>query len=276
MQQVTSGRATLAVDVVGGGQTAAGPDVLLMHAGVTDRRSWRPVMERLSSQVQCISFDARGFGETAYEPEPGWSPVDDAVCVLAAVGSHRAVVVGSSSGGQVAIDLALAHPDRIAGLVLIAPAVRGAPYPDPTEREISLEGGAERAQAEGDMDRANALEAQLWLDGPTSAEGRVGGHTRELFLDMNGRALRSVDPGPTAVRDPAWPKLGEIGVPTLVLVGDLDVSDLQAIGRLLAAALPDATFTELPGVAHLPQMEAPEVLAREIGDFLDRLGVSSS
>jgi pimeloyl-ACP methyl ester carboxylesterase len=126
------------------------------------------------------------------------------------------------------------------------------------------------------MDRANALEAQLWLDGPTSAEGRVGGHTRELFLDMNGRALRSVDPGPTAGRDPAWPKLGEIGVPTLVLVGDLDVSDLQAIGRLLAAALPDATFTELPGVAHLPQMEAPEVLAREIGDFLDRLGVSSS
>ena len=93
---------------------------------------------------------------------------------------------------------------------------------------------------------------------------------RELFLDMNARALRSADPGRTADREAAWPRLGEIDVPTLVLVGDLDVSDLRAIGRLLADVLPNATFTELPGVAHLPQLEAPEVLARVIGDFLHR------
>ena len=270
--QVTSGRATLAVEVVGGGSAGAVPDVLLLHAGVTDRRSWRPVVGQLSSMARCITFDARGFGDTTYESEPGWSPVEDAVCVLDAVGSDRAVVVGSSSGGHAAVDLALAHPHRVAGLVLIAPAVRGAPYPEPTERETSLEQGAERAQEEGDIDRANALEAQLWLDGPTSAKGRVAGQARDLFLDMNGRALRLADPGPSADREAAWPRLGEIGVPTLVLVGDRDVSDLQVIGRLLATALPDATFTELPGVAHLPQLEAPDVVARAIEDFLDHLG----
>jgi pimeloyl-ACP methyl ester carboxylesterase len=160
--------------------------------------------------------------------------------------------------------------------VLIAPAVRGAPYPEPTERETSLEQGAEGAQEAGDLDLANGLEAQLWLDGPTSLEGRVHGAARDLFLDMNGRALRSADPGLTADREAAWPRLGEITVPTLVLVGDLDVSDLRAIGRLLAAGLPDATFSELPGVAHLPQLEAPEVLARTIGDFLDRFGGRTS
>lgn len=268
--QVTSGQATLAVEVVGPTQSTAGPDVLLLHAGVTDRRSWRQVAEQLSVTSRCISFDARGFGDTTYAPEPGWSPVDDAVSVLDAVGADRAVVVGSSSGGQVAVDLALARPDRLAGLVLIAPAVRGAPYPPPTEREMSLEEEAERAQEAGDLDIANGLEAQLWLDGPTSAEGRVGGRARELFLDMNGRALRSADPGPSADRDAAWPRLGEVGVPSLVLVGDLDVSDLRAIGRQLAAALPDAEFAELPGIAHLPQLEAPEALASAMGDFLDR------
>jgi pimeloyl-ACP methyl ester carboxylesterase len=100
----------------------------------------------------------------------------------------------------------------------------------------------------------------------------VSGRTRELFLDMNERALRSDDPGPTADRAPAWPRLGEICVPTLVLVGDLDVSDLRTIARLLAAALPEATFTELTGVAHLPQLEAPDVLSDVIADFIKSLG----
>ena len=269
--RVTSGKASLAAELVGDMHAATGPDVLLLHAGVTDRRSWRPVVEQVSTTTRCISYDARGFGDTTYAPEPGWSPVDDAVRVLDAFGSERAVVVGSSSGGHTAVDLALAHPDRVCGLVLIAPAVRGAPYPEPTERETALEESAERAQEAGDIDLANAIEAQLWLDGPTSTEGRVEGRVRDLFLDMNARALRSTDPGPTADRAAAWPRLGEIGVPTLVLVGDLDVSDLRAIGRLLAAALPTATFTELTGVAHLPQLEAPEVLAWAIDDFLGRL-----
>ena len=274
--QVTSGRATLAVDVIGSGQSAAVSDILLLHAGVTDRRSWRPVVEQLSAAARCVTFDTRGFGDTTYEPEPGWSPVDDAVCVLDAVGSDRAVVVGSSSGGHTAVDLALAHPDRVAGLVLIAPAVRGAPYPDPTEREAALEGEAERAQEDGAVDRANELEAQLWLDGPTSAEGRVGGQPRRLFLEMNGRALRSADTGPTAEREAAWPRLAEIVVPSVVLVGDLDVSDLQVIGRRLAAALPHGRFVELAGVAHLPQLEAPDALTRVIEDLLDHLRAGHS
>jgi pimeloyl-ACP methyl ester carboxylesterase len=225
----------------------------------------------LSKRSRCITFDARGFGDTTYESEPGWSPVEDAVRVLDAVGSQQAVVVGSSSGGYAAVDLALAHPDRVCGLVLIAPAVRGAPYPEPTERETALEEGAERAQEAGDIDLANALEAQLWLDGPRSREGRVGGRARELFLEMNERALQAADPGPPADRDAAWPRLGEIRVPTLVLVGDLDVSDLRAIGKLLAAELPHATFAELPDVAHLPQLENPTELADAIGDFLRTL-----
>jgi pimeloyl-ACP methyl ester carboxylesterase len=88
---------------------------------------------------------------------------------------------------------------------------------------------------------------------------------------MNERALQAADTGPTADRAAAWPRLGEICVPALVLVGNLDVSDLRAIGRLLAAALPNATFTELIGVAHLPQLEEPEVLSDVIANFISPL-----
>lgn len=273
--KVNSGLATLAVEVLDSRGEQEGHDLIFLHAGVTDRRSWRPVADKLSDTCRCITFDARGFGDTTYSPEPGWSPVDDAVRVLDAVGSARAVVVGSSSGGHTAVDLAIAHPDRVTALVLIAPAVRGAPYPEPSEREQALEEEAERAQTNGDIDRANGLEAQLWLDGPMSREGRVGGRARELFLHMNGGALRSPDPGPTAARPDAWQRLGEIGVPTLVLAGDLDVSDLRVVGREMVTLLPQGEFIELEGVAHLPQLETPESLAVVTSDFLDRLGSTS-
>lgn len=72
----------------------------------------------------------RGFGETTYNREDGWSSVADAVAVLDAAGVEQANIIACSMGGQVGIDLALAHPDRVAQLVLIGTAVRGAPYPD--------------------------------------------------------------------------------------------------------------------------------------------------
>ncbi|MCZ3387079.1 MAG: alpha/beta hydrolase [Actinomycetia bacterium] len=270
--QITSGQATLAAELVGQCTGEGHKDILFLHAGVTDRRSWTPIVKSLSATHRCISFDARGFGATTYGSEVGWSPVGDVLCVLDAVGSQRSVVVASSLGGRTAVDLALSHPDRVKALVLIAPAVRGAPYPEPTEREATLDAEAERAQEEGRIDDANALEAQLWLDGPASRPGRVVGAPRELFLDMNARALRSPDPGPMAVVDDAWPRLGEIAVPVLVLAGDLDVSDLRAIGRQMASRLPDAEFITIEGVAHLPQLEAPDRLTAVIRNFLESLG----
>src|ERR1700728_1453245 len=100
-----SGRAQLAYEC---SDVHDGVDVLLIHAGVNDRRSWHHVVKRLSSRHRCVSFDARGYGETVYEREDGWSPVSDAVAVLDAADLQRPVLVACSMGGQTAIDLTLA------------------------------------------------------------------------------------------------------------------------------------------------------------------------
>ena len=189
----TSGCTPLAYETAG---VEGGADVLLIHAGVNDRRSWRYVVERLSSHQRCVAFDMRGFGETVYEREEGWSPVADALAVVDAAGLERPVVVACSMGGQIALDLTLAHPERVAGLVLIGTAIRGAPYPDIDKGPIAeLTARIEVAGSVGDIDEVARLEAWMWLDGPSAREGRVGGLARELFLDMNGRALRAEDPG---------------------------------------------------------------------------------
>jgi pimeloyl-ACP methyl ester carboxylesterase len=271
----TSGKAQLAYDVTGDGRSGSG--VLLLHAGVTDRRSWRAVVDRLSPRHRCVAFDARQYGETSYEPQDGWSGVDDTIAVMDAAGVERAVLVAGSMGGATAIDVALAHPDRVSALALIGPAVHGAPYPDITEEPTaSLVAKAEAAEEAEDFDELNRLEAWLWLDGPTAPEGRVGGELRDLFLEMNGRALRADDPGELRPHPDAWSQLDEIRVPTLVLVGELDLPDMKAVDEQLAATVADGRLVWLEGTAHLPHFEGHDACLRQVSDFVDDVaGISS-
>jgi pimeloyl-ACP methyl ester carboxylesterase len=268
----TSGRAQLAYESTG---VHDGADVLLIHAGVNDRRSWQHVVERLGPRHRCVAYDMRGFGETTYEREDGWSAVGDALAVLDAAGLQQPVVVACSMGGQAAIDLALAHPDRVAGLVLIGTAVRDAPYPELTEGPTAeLNARIEAADAAGDVDEVGRLEAWMWLDGPGAPEGRVSGPARDLFLDMNARALRAEDPGEEAELAPAWPRLGEIAVPTLMMIGRLDAEEILAIDEQAAAIIPGARLLFLDGVAHVPHLEGDPTTLEEIAAFVDAVSRS--
>jgi pimeloyl-ACP methyl ester carboxylesterase len=251
MPFAVSGAARLAYDATGDG-----PPVLLLHAGVTDRRSWGPLVEALGSGYRTIAYDRRGFGETAYEPEPH-TEVGDALAVLDAEGVHDAIVIGASNGGRRAIDLVLTHPERVRGLVLIGAAVRGAPEEDPTtfdEPVQALYAAYEAAEEGDDLDELNRVEAHAWLDGWAAEEGRVSGAVRNLFLDMNGIAVRSPDPGPDEDLPSAWDRLDAIRVPTLVLCGELDVMS-SYLSHHLAAEIPGARYEELHGTGHLPHLE---------------------
>lgn len=259
----TSGGAQLAYT-----STGVGEPVLLIHAGVTDRRSWLHLTERLEPSHKVIAYDQRGYGDTTYTPEP-YSQVADAVAVLDAAGLERVAVVGCSMGGGAAIDLALEHPDRVSRLVLIAASADGAPwaesYPEPINELIQK---MEAAEAAGDIDEANRLEAWLWLDGPTAPEGRVGGPARELFLDMNGIALRAEKPGDAIKSGPSWDRLGQIAAPTLAIAGELDLPDQLEVTAGSVERIPDAKLLTLPGVAHLPHLENDEACLAAIVDFL--------
>jgi pimeloyl-ACP methyl ester carboxylesterase len=263
--EITSGSAHLAAE-----STGSGPDVLLVHAGVTDQRSWRHVVDALPGH-RCLTYDARGYGRTTYEPEDGWSPVADALAVLDAYDVERAVLVGSSMGGRTSVDLALSHPGRVQALVLIGPALRGAPEATYEPEVPALDDEWEAAEERGDLEALNRLEARVWLDGPTAPEGRVEGAARDLFLEMNARALAAEDPGEQGDDVAAWDRLGEIAVPTLVLIGEHDLQYIKANCARAASAVPDVRLVELPGVAHLPHLEKDERTLAEIAAFVDAL-----
>lgn len=264
MPVVPSGAAQLAYDARG-----AGPPVLLLHAGVTDRRSWAPLVDALGDGYRTIAYDRRGYGETTYEPEPHLE-VDDALAVLDAEGVDSAIVIGASNGGQRAVDLVLAHPERVGSLVLIGASVRGAPEEDLTRFPASVQRLAaayEAAEESEDLDALNRIEAHVWLDGWAADEGRVAGPVRDLFLDMNGVALHAQDPGPEEEPPPAWDRLGAIAGPTLVLCGDLDVL-CTYLSEHLAAEIPGARYEELVGTGHLPHLEGHPRTLEVIGQFV--------
>lgn len=263
--KITSGSAQLAAEEHGSGM----PDVLLIHAGVTDQRSWANVVDALPDR-RCLTYDARGFGRTTYEAQDSWSTVDDAVAVLDAYDVSSAVVIGCSMGGGAALDLALTHPERVRALVLIGSAVSGAP-------ELELEPGLEdlekrydAAYDAGDNDALNQLEAEIWLDGPFHP-GRVTGSVRELFLDMNRIALEAPDPGERRDDVDAWQGAGAVAVPTLVMIGEYDLDHTQGGAVHLAATIRDARLVELPGVAHVPHLEGDERTISEIAAFVHSL-----
>ena len=104
-----------------------GTPLVLLHAGVADRRSWYDVAERLSAPA--IAYDRRGFGWSPPSPGP-FTHLDDLLAVLDAAVDGPAWLVGNSMGGALALDAAVAAPERVAGLVLIAPAVTGQPEPE--------------------------------------------------------------------------------------------------------------------------------------------------
>lgn len=266
---IVSGSACLVLEDSGGD----GPAIVCLHSGVTDRRSWRDHLGRaLGSRV--VTYDRRGFGATTYEPEPH-DPVADLLAVLDHLGLDQVVLVGNSQGGRIALDAALEHADRVAGLALVCAAFSGGPewpeahYPPAlTVLDEALSAVKECA----DPDAMNRLEAHLWLDGWRGPEGRVGGAARELFLAMNRLALTAESPGEQPDREPVRPRMAEVAAPTLVVEGALDLPWAQTGGRQAARMVPDGEAVVLDRVGHLPGLERPDLLADLVRGLLTRTG----
>ncbi|MGJ4996021.1 alpha/beta fold hydrolase [Bradyrhizobium sp. HKCCYLS3077] len=266
LRRIISGRAKLATLVAGRGEP-----VVFLHAAVFDHTMWLAQIDDIAATHTAIAYDRRGFGETVAEIEDH-SPVADLLAVIDALAPGRpATLVACSQGGKIALDFALAQPSRTRALVLIAPSISGAPEPVYPPAITALLRDVAAAEAARDWDRVSMLKAHLWLDGPLAPNGRVSGELRDMFLQKNAAALRAAPVGASLDVTPAFPRLGEITAPALVIWGDLDFPHIQERSRLLAATTPNAAGHGITGVAHLPSLEQPAEVTGLITRFLATL-----
>lgn len=251
-----------------GEQAGNGISLVFLHAGVADRRMWLPQMAALSSNHHTIAYDRRGFGETTTTDE-AFSHREDLKAVLDQLGVLTSVLIGCSQGGLIAIDFALAYPQRVGALVLISPAISGAPDPETFPSKIeAVMAALDEADEADDLARINSIEAHLWLDGPMSPSGRVGGSLRARFLEMNGIALAMPELTQAVEPASAYEKLADLLLPTLVIWGELDFPHIKERCHAVVETMPAAEGIEIAATAHLPNLEKPETINQLLQDFL--------
>lgn len=247
----------------------AGPVVVLVHAGIADRRMWDAQVEALAPRYRVIRYDARGFGNSVQPPD-SFSRAGDLAGLLDQLGVERAALVAASMGGATALDFALEHPAMVEGLVLAAPSIGGRTPPAFLQAYWDEE---DAAIARGDLDVAAEVNLRLWVDGPRRAPEQVDPAVRALVGAMQRRAFEVAreDAGETRLEPPAFTRLSAIRAPLLVLVGDLDLPDKLAVADELEAAIPGARQQIIPGGAHMVNMEQPEAFNAVLLAFLERL-----
>jgi pimeloyl-ACP methyl ester carboxylesterase len=248
----------------------AGPSgalpVVLVHAGIADRRMWDPQWDALRARHDTVRVDLRGFGDSATPPGGPFSHADDLAATLDALGVSRCHLVGASLGAGVVVELALARPSLAASLLLCPPGGSLLAELTPDLREF-LE-AEDAALQRGDLDAAVEANISAWVVGPGRSPAEVPTDVLDQVRVMQRRAfdiqlpwgdVDEVEPDP-----PVLDRLSSVAAPTLVLIGGHDLETSKGAARRVSAEVAGATRVDWPDVAHLPTMERPH-------DFLDLL-----
>lgn len=250
--------------------TGSGAPLVLVHAGIADSRMWDAQVERLSDHCRVVRYDLRGFGQSTLPPIK-YAHHEDLRILLDALAIPRASLVGASYGGEVALAFALEYPERVEALVLVG-TLAGA-----TEVSPGLRAGWTAMEAEldaGKIDDALEIELRMWVDGPQRSPADVDPVVRRRVREMDHALLlrqqKAVETSASEVElePPVGERLGEVAVPTLVIVGDLDMPDALASADNLVDGIEGARLATIPGTAHLPSMERPDVFDDLVLDFL--------
>ncbi|HZE28823.1 MAG TPA: alpha/beta fold hydrolase [Gaiellaceae bacterium] len=233
-----------------------GPALALVHEGICDCRMWDEQWERYAESFRVLRLDLRGFGRTPLEPGP-FAHARDVIEVLEQQAFGPTALLGVSLGGRVALEVALARPELVSALVLVAPGLPGHAWSD----QLRAQWGEEEAAFEaGDLDAAVEVSLRTWVDGPRRSPEQVDAAVRARVAEMQRRAYElqgeAEDEEELLVEDVAQ-RLGDVRAPTLVVVGEEDQPDMHAIAERLAAEIPGARLATIAATAHVPSMERP-------------------
>lgn len=261
--------ARLFYEVAGDGQP-----LVLLHAGIADNRMWDDQFAAFAQRYRVIRYDHRGYGQSSMPAGP-FAFYDDLHALLRLLGVTQATVVGVSMGGATAINFALKYPEMAAALVVVGSGLEGMEI-STTPEETALFEQVEAAGEAGDFATANELEVHIWVDGPRRSPEAVNPAVRARVREMNMQTFTRHDEyeqaQPQELEPAASTRLGEIQAPTLVIIGDQDVSGIQTIADRLAAEISGARKVVMPNTAHVPNMEQPETFNQIVLDFLASSG----
>jgi pimeloyl-ACP methyl ester carboxylesterase len=245
--------------------------VVLIHAGIADRRMWSPQWEPLTASRPAVRLDLRGFGESTGRPSGPLDHVADVLATLDHVGVDRCHLVGASFGAGVATEVALTRPDLVRSVLLCPPggSLLATMTPD-LRRFVDAENAA---LARNDIDAAVEANITTWVVGGGRSESDVDPAGVAAVRRMQSNAFQITatwdDVEETELDPPALDRLGDLDLDVLVLVGGHDLDTTQdAVARICAGA-PRVRRVDWADVAHLPSMEKPQEFLHVLLDWIN-------
>jgi len=259
-------------------ESGRGRPVVLLHEGIADRRMWNREFSLLAREHHVARYDLRGFGGST-PAVSAYSAVRDLVALLDHLHLERPLIVGPSMGGRIALDTALAHPEKLGGLLLIAPGYSGMDYDHVPggkatfERDETLSKAAVDAWGAGKLEEATEYLRQLWAsaltgDGLQLFRTMVRDNAPEVFEDRSGQHEQREGA-------PAAGRLSEVRVPTHILVGDRDNPAMPHLANYLGRGIPGAQVEVVPGADHLLNLSRPDAFDAALRRILSRVDSSN-
>ncbi len=234
-----------------------GEPLLFVHAFSLDDRMWDP-HTAFQNEFQVIRYDLRGYGRSA-APEGPYTGFDDLRALLDEFEIEGATLVGLSARSELAIDFAIAYPDRVARLVLAAPGLGGYTPPPLQWARPVLE-----AAGSGDGQRA----AELWAETSIMAmhTNRQEAELVTSLVQENWR-LWTYRRTERPLTPPAIGRLKEIDCPVLIIVGNADLPHILDIAKLIQNEVADSTSVTLAGAGHLVNLDTPNPFNETLASF---------
>lgn len=245
------------VDVSG-----TGVPCVLLHPFPLDRRYFADIARRIEGRARVLVPDLRGFGDSELGGRFAIADLaDDVAAVLDHLRIDRAVLVGLSMGGYVALAFAAKHPRRLLGLAL-------------SDTRAGADGPEARANRDKDIElvRTQGPAALVEKQLPRLLAPAAPQPLRDQVRLLGQQAPETLIAALQALRDrpDRGDELARITCPTLVLVGTEDVITPPSEAAALATAIPRAVLVELSGAGHLASLETPTPFAQAITGFLGR------
>lgn len=243
----------------------AGPvPLVLIHGFPLDKEMWQPQAAALGDVARVIAVDLPGFGGSAPAPFTIDSAADAVAARLDAEGvTGRAVVGGLSMGGYVAMAFARRHPGRLAGLILADTRAE----PDDAAGKKGRDEMIALAESKGTAGVVEKMLPKLLAEATHAGRPEVVGVVKRI---AERQPAKAVVYALEALRDrpDAGPGLGNVAVPTLVLVGEHDAVTPLTMAKAIAARVYGSEVVTVPGAGHLSNLENPEAFTAAVRAFV--------
>jgi pimeloyl-ACP methyl ester carboxylesterase len=242
-----------------------GPVIMMIHDGILHRETWDGQFGAFAENYRVIRWDRRGYGRSS-KPQASFINCDDLFAVMKGLKIERAAIVGCSSGGLLAMEFAVAHPEMVSSLVLVGPIVSGFGFSEHFLKRGDRGIPSRNAPVEEEI--RYWCERDPWILAPASkaARERMKSLLSTNPQNISGAAGFSRPPGPP-VRD----SLSEIKVPTLIIAGESDMPDVHAHTGVIQAGIEGSKRVVLNHSGHLCHMEVPEVFNEVVLRFLEQV-----